>query len=556
MALSLTPQHVVLLSGAGVALLLGGYALRHRSQSGARPLVVITVAVTLWLVADVARDVVATGVMMRPLAVLLYLGVSTTVAGWGAFAIEFSGYRNRVSRPLWVLLAVEPAASVLLVATNPIHRLWYTGDITTGVPGVGPAFWGHTVYAYVLVVGGIALLLWRLRRKQTLYPQQVYLAILGVLLPFLADVIGVLDIVEQNLHGVALVGTCLLLSLSLFRHKFLRHAPTAQRPLFENLRDGVLVLDPDGQVTSVNSAAHDILGEDPEGADGRAYFERHPAFESHTEALFSATDETTFEIELDGHYYNVQVTPLVDHREKLLARQVQLHDITPQRRREAELQHQNERLDRFASVVSHDLRNPLNVANSRIELLEAKGDDIDDLQRHLSEVENAHDRMEQIIDNVLTLAREGRSVELPEVVPLDEIAREAWSNVETASARLQIQTAEHVRADPDHLRRLFENLFRNAVEHAGPDVTVTVGRLDDEGFYVADDGPGIPEADRESVFEAGQSEFGTGLGLAIVERIAEAHGWRVTAGESADCGGARIEVRQVEIVPSDQRTST
>jgi signal transduction histidine kinase len=95
------------------------------------------------------------------------------------------------------------------------------------------------------------------------------------------------------------------------------------------------------------------------------------------------------------------------------------------------------------------------------------------------------------------------------------------------------------------LRELLGNLFRNSVTHGGDDtgVSVTVGTLAEaEGFYVADDGPGIPPEERDSVFEHGYttSDAGSGLGLTIVDRIASAHGWTVTVTDSA-AGGARFE---------------
>ncbi len=75
---------------------------------------------------------------------------------------------------------------------------------------------------------------------------------------------------------------------------------------------------------------------------------------------------------------------------------------------------------------------------------------------------------------------------------------------------------------------------------------VTVGIIE-SGFYVADDGAGIPPSEREKVFRGGYSTAGrgTGLGLSIVEEIATAHGWEVAVTESAD-GGARFEITGVD----------
>jgi signal transduction histidine kinase len=95
---------------------------------------------------------------------------------------------------------------------------------------------------------------------------------------------------------------------------------------------------------------------------------------------------------------------------------------------------------------------------------------------------------------------------------------------------------------------VLENLFRNAIEHGRSDVTIRVGTLSDEtGFYVEDDGPGIPSDTRDEVFEQGYStaDDGTGFGLSIVREIAEAHGWEISATDSAE-GGARFEIRGVD----------
>ncbi|MFB6354132.1 MAG: response regulator [Halobacteriales archaeon] len=210
------------------------------------------------------------------------------------------------------------------------------------------------------------------------------------------------------------------------------------------------------------------------------------------------------------------------------------------RERTAELERKNDRLEQFAGLVSHDLRNPLNVAQGELALArEAAESD------HLDAAAEALDRMAALIDDVLALARDDGPVEAPAAVDLGAVAEDCWAGVASAAANLTVRTDAVIRADEARLRQLLENLFRNAVEHGGDDVAVTVGRLED-GFYVEDDGPGVPAGEREAVLEAGYSTRpeGTGFGLSIAERIADDHGWSLAVAAGAD-GGARLEVRDV-----------
>lgn len=231
--------------------------------------------------------------------------------------------------------------------------------------------------------------------------------------------------------------------------------------------------------------------------------------------------------------------------------------------RRDELQRERDRLDEFASVVSHDLRNPLSVATGRLDL--ARREHPDD--EHLRAVENALERTSAIVDETLALAREGKTVDDTGDVDLAAAADDCWARVDTAGATLEIPETTTIRADPDRLSHVFENLFRNSVQHGstgngtesgdaaehGDDVTVRVGTLADEsGFYVEDDGPGIPADERDRVLDPGytSADDGTGFGLSIVDRIAAAHGWTVRVAESAD-GGARFEFVGVERSESD-----
>ena len=366
------------------------------------------------------------------------------------------------------------------------------------------------------------------------------------------------------------------------------------------------------------SKIEDVIGDPPDLGPGSIAWE---AFETETTKHYADLDGAESLHNESTPLRSEYIVPLGDHGVVLVAstepdafdenerRLVQLlcENVTAAidrvaheavlREREAELERENQRLDEFASLVSHDLRNPLNVAGGHLELATETCD-----SSHIDEATRALGRMETLIDDVLTLAREGESVEETEPVDLPRVAERCWANVDTGDATLDRVDDLTIRADESRLVQMFENLFRNCVEHGStgnraqpgdsvehgstssrpeaddsvehsstgnraqpgdsvehgvpPDegfLTVTVGTVtgpDGEacGFYVEDDGVGIPPDEREQVFEAGYStdDGGTGFGLRIVRDIACAHGWTIdcTAG-AAD--GARFEIRDVDV---------
>ncbi|UPV73998.1 GAF domain-containing protein [Halorussus limi] len=239
---------------------------------------------------------------------------------------------------------------------------------------------------------------------------------------------------------------------------------------------------------------------------------------------------------------------LLSHATEALTRVEREQQI---RESEAHLRQQKDRLEEFASIVSHDLRNPLNVAQGNLQLVVEGLTENSDQRAQPSEVDRLEkvstslDRMETIIQEVLTLARQGQVVDDPERVRLDEVVERAWTNVETADATLNLDCERKLEADPGRLQQLVENLLRNAIDHGGDDVTIRVLKLAD-GFAVEDDGHGLPDDGDGEIFssEYSMSKDGTGLGLAIVEQIVDAHGWDVSATTGSD-GGARIEVEGV-----------
>ncbi|MFC4544628.1 sensor histidine kinase [Halosolutus amylolyticus] len=243
----------------------------------------------------------------------------------------------------------------------------------------------------------------------------------------------------------------------------------------------------------------------------------------------------SFDTEYQGriHHLETRSVRIDDESYGVLVTQ----EVTDARQTAAELERQNERLDQFASMVSHDLRNPLAVALAELDQYRETGD-----EANLDGVADALGRVEDLVVDLTALARSSTSEKEHERVSLSAIARDAWKSIDTQSATLETQNST-IDADRSQLQALFENLFRNAVGHGGSHVTVRVGPVD-EGFYAEDTGEGIPPEKREQVFEHGftTSYGGSGVGLTIVRRIAEDHDLDVSLAESPE-GGARFEFR-------------
>ncbi|WP_226481818.1 PAS domain-containing sensor histidine kinase [Natrinema amylolyticum] len=324
--------------------------------------------------------------------------------------------------------------------------------------------------------------------------------------------------------------------------------------LVETAGDGMYVLDDAGHIMTVNDALVEMTGYSREGLLGEhasILFNREDieAGEVIIRSLLESGERTdTLEMTVETKAgetipFEAQIAVLVPDGEFLGSVGV-LRDVTERKRQQRKLRERNERLDAFARIVSHDLRNPLGVAQGYLDLLEETGD-----AKYAEKTRNGLERMESIIEDVLAIAREGEWAADTDPVDLESIAREAWDHVSTAEATLSVAETMTIAADRSRLLRLLENCFRNSIEHGETTETVRIGPLKGDeraeatrGFFVEDDGEGLPAEIRDEIFDpsASTSTEGLGIGLWIVREVATGHGWSVVATES-DTGGARFE---------------
>ncbi|WP_152040255.1 hybrid sensor histidine kinase/response regulator [Salinigranum salinum] len=352
--------------------------------------------------------------------------------------------------------------------------------------------------------------------------------------------------------------------------------------------DNPLVYVNEGYQEMTGYDAEEVLGKNPRHLQGPETEEEpnERMREAVENAEPCAVEITNYRKDGTPFVNHVEITPIFDDEGDLVHFLGSQVDVTERHERERALARKNEQLEEFASVVSHDLRSPLAVVRGSVDLARNTGD-LGELDR----AETTLDRMDELVDDLLALAREGRAIDPDSVEPVSiaDAAREAWATVDTTGATLSVVDDDTVDADPTRLRQLLENLFRNSVEHGSTshrlgaddsvehgstgsrtpsddsvehgvddegahgtdtepttDLNVRVGALDgdDCGFFVEDDGTGVPRDLRDRVLDAGvtTAQTGTGFGLAIVRQVAEAHGWAIRVTESAS-GGARFEFR-------------
>jgi signal transduction histidine kinase len=481
----------------------------------------------------------------------LVVGLAT-VGPWLYFCSAYTGrtfHRDRTYRRLAVGFFVVVSA---LKLTNPLHGRYVSATaMATPFPHLAvrpePLHWLVAGLVYVVTAAGAFMLLERFRKAGADTTPLVVLVGLTAL-PVGLDLVGyatpyLVEVTYEPLGVAAFaVGT-----LFLYTERFRAVRVAGDNP------DPVVVLGEDDRIRDYNDAA---MARFPAlaGSVGDPVGAALPALGDHLDADATASAAPTtdgagarparevLEHATGGEpaYYLVTVARMGSG-----GRRVVLRDVSHSERQRRELARQNERLDRFAGAVGHDLRNPLNAASAQLDVARHRSDGE---TPHLDTVAEEHERMSEMIADLLTLAREGRTIGETEPVALADLAADCWNRIDPeGTADLRVETDRRVSAAPDRLRQALENLFRNALEHAGADgpPTVTVGDCPD-GFYVADDGPGIPPDRRAAVFETGHTTAadGTGFGLAIVREVVTAHGWDVRVTESAT-GGARFEVTGV-----------
>ena len=323
------------------------------------------------------------------------------------------------------------------------------------------------------------------------------------------------------------------------------------RSLFEDARDAIMLLDGEGFI-DCNEMTLELFGVDsveaftertpwelspetqPDGADSKAAAREYirTAFEegeSFFEWVHTRTDGTEFPAEVKLSRFHLDGEPVLHEL---------VRDITEQKRYERTLEEQRDTLEVLNQVLRHDVRNDLQLVTSYAEMLEDSCED-DEASRHATTIlESARHAVEltqtarDIADVLLSDSKETRRVALEPT--LESKASEVQSSYPESVIECDPRLPS-VRVDADGmLQSVFENLLKNAIQHNDKDVAeVTVTATERDGTVtvrIADNGPGVPDGRKETVFGKGQTGLdsaGTGMGLYLVETLVTGYGGEV-----------------------------
>jgi len=594
---------------------IAAVAWYQRESTGAREYTAVMAVLAIWSALYVLQLLGPTVAAKTPWLVARHAITPLIGMLFWIFAARYTDRPGLLSRRfLWPLSAVG-AVSAVLVVSNPGSIYWVTLQpaVTASLPVVdidfGPAFWLNAGYTLGVVGGGHVFIVVMFRESLDVYrPQLTAMTVTGAIefgltAMFLSDHLAAMPSLNPWPHiQLITYGTTIAvipIGWSYLTGALFKLQPLAERVVIENMDDAVFVFDRNDTLRYTNSAALRLL--DPSTASAitgatvetvfadypelLAQYRRTPTDRTPTDRTPTdrTADSKTLQFVVDGErrYYDLRGSLITNAAGMTTGAVVVARDVTePNRQRaelrerteeletkKAQLEQQNEQLDQFSSFVSHDLRSPLQVARGYLRLVEQTAN-LD----YLDEVDSSLQRMDAMVDDLRELTRVDQSELSTEPIVVESAARQAWGQVGTGTASLEVDHPGEILADREFLLHIFENLFRNSVEHgstssraepnnsvehgstssrAEPDnsvehgngkLTVRVGPLAD-GLFVEDDGPGIPEDERESILEHGYSTSskGTGLGLSIVSTVVEAHGWTITVAESDD-GGARFEL--------------
>lgn len=557
-----SPYYIPFIACGCITLILAVTGWRNRSFICAKPFALLMLAASVWAFGS-ALAVSAADPFTQMVAVTLeYPGIATVPVAWLLFAFEYTGREHWITRNNLALLFAVPFLSFLLIATNSAHHLFYSTVAQNTIDGVsyaaityGPFFWFSSIYSYLIIYISVMFIVQRFVFTSGIYRGQMVAILVAVFMPFfvnLAYAIRQIDFTVMDPTPFAFIISGVAIIVGMMRYQLLDVTPMAQDQVIANMSDGVVVLDTQDRITSLNPPAEQVLGITLRQAVGMPVkMLLPPGLSADMTSGDGRFAEQMHEMDrmIGGkkQYFELRYIPILSHDNGLKGKLIMIRDITSQKLAEIALAQARKKLNLLSSITRHDILNQVTILLLNI-------DTAKDMARDpaVLELMNVQESAVQNIQHQIEFARdyENLGVNAPQWMSISQIFRHLLPIMGTYGITfVPPDTEREIYAD-QLLERVFYNLVDNSIQH-GEHVTTIGIRYEKtgEGLLITyfDNGAGVPDESKERIFERGVGKH-TGLGLFLAREILGITG--LTIRETGISGsGARFEIH----VPEDQQ---
>jgi signal transduction histidine kinase len=510
-------------------------------------------AATLWTFGSIG-EIMSTGLALKYFFVCIeYPGIVTVPVAWFFIVLHYTGGSRYLTKKTIPLFFIIPALSVILVLTNPLHHLYYSGcvlalenGLVIGILLHGPLFWIHVGYSYALSVLGLALVLIRLFTVNDLYRRQMHLLLLACAIPVMANITYVFVVGPfpgQDFTPLMFTLSGLIVAFGILRYRLFSLTPVAYSRVFRTIRDGVVVTDSEGRIADVNLAAETILASPASGLIARPVDEFLPPGTPFSFFREKKPDAGPAEVTLQRNdrslYYDTYCVPL-DPDARKSGCLIILRDVTRRKLAENALEDAHRKLNLMASITRHDILNQITALNCFLELSAAIASTPEE-KEYVEKEKQIIGKIHQQIE--FTREYQDLGAEVPRWQDVSAVLFRVTRETDAGPVQITVRMPPcEVYADP-MLEKVFSNLITNALNYGDTLSRITItGESVGDNFHISceDDGAGISADDKSRLFTRG---FGknTGLGIFLSREILSITGLSIT--ENGEPGrGARFVI--------------
>jgi len=557
-----TTESIALALGAAISVLLAGMAWSRRPAPGAVPAVFLLIGAAIWQCCygfELTSLTLAEKIFWIKVE---YLGIFLITPSWLLCIFQYVGRAEWRRAPAYLFSCGLNVGLAVAVWTLDHHHLFYQqikllpldGGNTLQITH-GPLFWLHVANSYALTLFGLGLCLQSLRRSSALYRTQTLLLIFGAIAPWLSSLLYILSFLltwrmfDITPFGFLISGITTVLALS--RHKLFDITPVARNAVFDNMQDGVLVLDDQGRIADMNRACQSLTGCEVNAVVGHAFQLVCPEWPT-----LPALQPESAELHLEWQHmvteqlriFDLVLSPLPSRDGRSTGVLVVIHDITELRH----LAYQRQRAEKLESLgvlaggIAHDFNNLLTAILGNISLAAVMLPANHPATQRLQDAETAATRASSLTHQLLTFARGGAPVR--KAAHLADVIRDTVTFTLTGSAVRHHFDLAHplwpVFIDEGQISQVISNLVLNAVQAMPQGGTVTV-RAENvtltsgshlalpPGAYVrfaiSDTGMGIAPEHLARIFDPyfTTKTDGSGLGLSVCYAVVQNHGGEI-----------------------------